>query len=233
MFDRVEIERVVDMQQRSYRLLKWVASAVKQGFIFFETAHKYSTLPEAAEGWLKIHYLNLPPDARPRSDELGPFSAFFSTYLTNSFDLIANPGKRLYSPQAHCFCPICSWFVDAPNLQTKKITNSAKRQAETMKLNAIANLAAENRLAIREADVKKQLTDPQSSEDACLVAYGRDLLQRVQGIANGPAVLALWRGFAWTSSGSPKHRFQLTANLILDAEESLLAAIRKKATTGA
>ena len=30
-------------------------------------------------------------------------------------------GKRLYSPDAHCFCPLCSWLIDAPHLKTKKL----------------------------------------------------------------------------------------------------------------
>ncbi len=93
MLDPKELRRAVDMQRRSYLLLKWMASAVKAGFVSFKTAHMYSTLPQAAEGWILGHYLNIPANARPAREERGAFSAFFSTYLTNSFDLIANPGK--------------------------------------------------------------------------------------------------------------------------------------------
>ena len=113
--DQLEIQRVVDMQQRSYLLLKWMASAVTDGFVNFETAHSYSSLPVAAEAWIQRHYLNIPAKARPARDDLGLFCAFFSTYLTNSFDLIPNPGKQLFSEDAHCFCPMCSWLVDDRN----------------------------------------------------------------------------------------------------------------------
>jgi hypothetical protein len=51
-------------------------------------------------------------------------------------------------------------------------------------------------------------------------------LQREKGIANGPSVLALWRGFAWNESGSPKHGFRLKAKLIADAENRLLALLQ-------
>ena len=222
MFNQPEMRRLVDMQHRSYLLLKWMAKAVSDGFVNFVTAHDYSSLPEAAGGWILEHYLNIPDNARPPRENLSAFCAFFSTYLTNSFDLISNPGKQLYSPDAHCFCPICSWLVDAPNLKTKKLTPTDKRRAQKMRISALMNLAAHHGLNVRKDEIEESLNDRQVFEDASLVAYGCDLLQREKGIANGPAVLALWRGFAWNESGSPKHGFRLKAELIADAEKRLL-----------
>jgi hypothetical protein len=218
--------RLVDMQQRAYLLLKWMAKAVAEGFVSFKTAHEYSTLPDAAEGWILGHYLNIPDKARPRREDLAAFCAFFSTYLTNSFDLISNPGKQRYSPDAHCFCPMCSWLIDAPHLKTKKLGPADKRRAQTMRSNALANIAARERLVISQDDIENLLNDRQVFEEASLVAYGTDLLRREQGIASGPEVLALWRGFAWNESGSPKPDFRLTAKMIVDAEQRLLALLR-------
>ena len=175
MLDPQEIELLVDMQHRSYRLLKWLADAVKRGFVSFDTAHKYSELPEAAEGWIAEHYLNIPEIARPRRDDLQPFCIFFSTYLTNSFDLVANPGKQLYSPDAHCFCPMCSWLIDAPNLKTKKVQLADKRRAQTMLENALLSIVAERGLEVTEKQVAELLNDDRVHEDASLVAYGNDL----------------------------------------------------------
>lgn len=227
MFNLPEMQRLVDMQHRSYLLLKWMAKAVSKGFVNFETAHHYSSLPEAAEDWIVGHYMNIPDNARPLRDNLSAFCDFFSTYLMNSFDLIRNPGKQLYSPDAHCFCPMCSWLVDAPNLKTKKLTPTDKRRAQKMRMNAIMNLAAHHGLNVREDEIEDLLNDRQVFEDASLVAYGCDLLQREKGIANGPAVLALWRGFGWNESGSPKHGFRLKAELIADAEKRLLELLQK------
>ena len=226
MLNQPEMRRLVDMQHRSYLLLRWMARAVSEGFVNFETAHDYSTLPEAAEGWILGHYWNIPDNARPPREDLPAFCAFFSTYLTNSFDFISNPGKRRYSPDAHCFCPMCSWLIDAPNLRTKKVQSADKRRAQNMRVNALLNLAAEHRLGVRENEIRELLDDRQALEDASLIAYGYDLLQREKGIANGPAVLALWRGFAWNESGSPKHRFRLKAEMIVDAENRLLASLQ-------
>lgn len=216
-----EMRRLVDMQHRSYLLLKWMASAVKDGFISFDTAHNYSTLPEAAEVWILGHYLNIPQNARPPRDDLPAFCTFFSSYLLNSFDLSPSPGKQLYSPDAHCFCPMCSWMVDAPNLKTKKVRPEDKRRAQTMKRNALMNIAVELGIEISENVATEILDDPQNSEDACLVSYGYDLIRRVDGVATGPAVLALWRGFTWTPSGSPKPGYRLRAESIVESEQRL------------
>lgn len=226
MLNQSEMQRLVDLQHRSYLLLKWMAKAVSEGFVNFETAHEYSTLPEAAEGWILGHYLNIPDNARPSRDDLSAFCAFFSTYLINSFDFVSHPGKQLYSPGAHCFCPICSWLVDAPNLRTKKVQSTDHRRAQRMRVSALLSLAAAHRIDVGEVEIAELLGDRQTSEAASLFAYGCDLRQREKGIANGPAVLALWRGFAWNESGSPKHGFQLTAKLIVDAENRLLALLQ-------
>ncbi|MEM8670953.1 MAG: hypothetical protein AAGG48_25720 [Planctomycetota bacterium] len=219
------MRRLVDMQRRSYLLLKWMANAVSEGFVDFKTAHDYSTLPEAAEGWILGHYLNLPSGARPPREDLTAYCAFFSTYLTNSFELVSDPGKQLYSPDAHCFCPMCSWLVDAPRLKTKEVLSSDKRRANNMRVSALRSLATENQLNDGK-DVADLLVDRLIYEDASLLAYGYDLRQREKGIANGPAVLALWRGFAWDESGSPKRNFKLTAKSFVDSERRLLMLLK-------
>jgi hypothetical protein len=226
MLDPQEIERLVDMQHRSYRLLKWLADAVKRGFVSFDTAHEYSELPEAAEGWIAGHYLNIPETARPRRDDLQPFCTFFSTYLTNSFDLVADPGKQRYSPGAHCFCPMCSWLVDAPNLKTKRVQLVDKHRAQRMLENAVLSIVAEHGLDVTEKQIARLLIDDAVHEDASLVAYAHDLRQRTNGIANGPAVLVLWRGFAWNRSGSPKHGYRLKAESMIVAEKRLIEALQ-------
>jgi hypothetical protein len=57
-----------------------------------------------------------------------------------------------------------------------------------------------------------------------LLAYGQQLLERTHGRSQGTAVLALWREIAWTQT-APKKNFELNAEDILSAEESLVRAI--------
>ncbi len=225
MLNSVRISHAIDMQQRSYRLLQWMASAVQDGFISFETAHDYSNLPDAAAAWIAGHYNNIPENARVPQESLPEFSAFFSTYLINSFDLVASPGKQLYSPGAHCFCPMCSWLVAAPNLKTKKLTPADKRRAGKLRIQAATQIAIDNSVVISSERLEDLLKDEQNRTHASLVAYSRDLLLRLEGVATGPAILALWRGFAWNQQGSPVRDFRLKTKMVVRAEANLLDAI--------
>ena len=218
----------VDLQQQSYQLLKWMGDAVSKGLITFDAAHDYSSLPEAAEKWIAEHYWNIPPRARPNEEHLPEFCAFFSTYLETSFDLKRDPGKQLFSPDAHCFCLMCSWMIDAPNLKAKKPTPADKRRARSMMKAAVQNIAAAQGTTLTDDNADAMLDDPDTKEAAALVAYAADLLNRVNGLATGPAVLVLWRQFAWTRDGSPKKQFKLSTELILEKEKQLCEKVQKQ-----
>ena len=215
-----ELRHAVELQQKSYQLLKWVENAIRGGFIDFQSAHDFTHLEQAAFAWMAERYDNLPDAAKPARPHLEDYAAFFSTYLENSFTLNENPGKHLYSPDAHCFCPMCSWLVDAPNLVTKKITNTDRKRAFRLKVRALNWLQPESQIAHHWVKAHEQ--DHKGKEDICLFTYGLDLLDRIKGIARGPSVLFLWRGFAWTPQGSPKKKFTLSAELILQAQTRLL-----------
>jgi hypothetical protein len=226
MFERTSIENAVDLQQRSYKLLRWMADAVDRGFISTRAAHSFSTLPEAALAWLESHYNDLPRAGCPERNDLRRFANLFSSYLESSFDLYERPRQRLYSPEAHCFCPLCSWLVDMPRLQPKKLTRHDKERARKLTASALRQLALDLELAIAEPFVEQTIDERTMRESLALVAYGHDLLRRLDGIVEGPATLALWRRFAWTAEGSPKHGFELTAGAILDAEAAVVACLR-------
>ncbi len=226
LLNETELQRLVEMQQRSFRLLKWMAGAVEDGFVRFDTAHNYTAFPEAAADWITRHYQNIPADARPPHDDLHAFCEFFSTYLKNSFDLKEQPGVRLYSEDAHCFCPICSWLVRAPNLVAKKLRPRDKSRARKLRVQAIERLAAGHEISVTGEQINALLEERETFEEVSMLAYAYDLLQREKGIANGPAVLALWRGFAWTEAGSPKHRFKLTGKQLVEVEQRLLERLR-------
>ena len=123
MLDPTKLRHAVNLQQRSYRLLRWTAKAVESGFLHVEAAHNYlSLLPDAARDWLLRHYENIPPDARPKREDIECFSAFFSTYLENSFDLVADPGSAApLAPRIITVSvPMCGWQVNAPSLKMQE-----------------------------------------------------------------------------------------------------------------
>jgi len=221
MLNRDEIEKAVRLQACGYQLLKWLEKALNDGFITPEAAGNYATSEDAAYAWLDKHYLNLPDNARPARSDLRAFSNFFSTYLDSTFDLDAEPGQRLYSPDAHCFCPICTWMVQKPHLRPKKVSTSHKRVAERMKRTFLHRLADARGISLTDESLDHILHDPNLREPLGLCTYAEDLLQRLKGRAVGAASLALWRSFAWTPQGSPKKDFVLTTDEIMTAQEIL------------
>ena len=221
LLDPKQLERAVEMQTKSYALLKWVGQAVSSGLLSFNAAHEYSSLPIAAKDWIEKHYLNIPASARVAFDDIPTFANFFSTYLENSFDLISQPGRIKYSPDAHCFCPMCSWMIDAPRLKTKTLTPADKKRALKLQVNAITQLGLDIGADTTDSRSETIVAEKDTGEMTALYAYGQDLIRRLDGTASGPAVLVLWRRFAWTSLGSPKPKFRLSSSMILEAESRL------------
>ena len=224
------LSKIVDLQQRSFLLLKWLADAIGEGFIRFETAHDYSSMPAAGEAWIREHYLNLPERLRPEQEDVGVFSAIFSTYLKNSFDLHADPGKRLYSEDAHCFCRFCSWMIGVPRLQPKKLKPADKKRAQTMIADTLRRMASQHELEISDRKYDEVLANPDLREALAMTTYGYDLLRRAQGAPSGPAVLHLWRSFAWVLGGGPKKKFRLNAVDICAAEQQIFQALSDDAS---
>lgn len=218
------VERAIDLQRRSYDLLRWVADRVDHGAITFKLAHNFASLPEAAHGWLSANYETLPRNAQPPREDLRAFANLFASYLETSFEMVESPGQMKYSPNHHCFCPMCSWLVNAPRLVTKKLTRSDKERARKLQASAITRIALARDLAVNDADAL--LAQPELAEAAALVAYALDLEARMNDAGEGPPALALWRAFAWNRQGSPKKDFVLRADLIFEAEERIAAALR-------
>ena len=219
MLDREEIHSAVNLQRKSYNLLRWLTTAVSKGMIRFDRAHDYLDEAEAAKEWIERHYLNLPLDCRPETEELEPFAKFFATYLTTSFDLVKQPGQRLYT-ECGCHCPMCSYLVGASHLQPKKVYRRDKARARKMKIFALQQLAFRCDTHLDQQQAEKFVDSPDSAMEVSLIAYGQQLVARTRGFSVGPAVLALWREIAWDKT-APKKNFQLEAEKILTAQDLL------------
>lgn len=223
MLNREELVQAVNLQRRSYNLLRWLSTAISKGVIRFDRAHDYMDESEAAEDWISEHYLNFPPNCRPELDEVSAFARFFATYLATSFDLVEQPKEHVTS-SCGCWCRFCAYLVSASHLQTKKLSRRDKERAKKLKIAALQQLSFEFNLALDQQQVEQLIESRRSAMDASLLAYGQQLLARTRGHSQGPAVLALWREVAWNQT-APRKGFELKAEDILRAEESLACAI--------
>jgi hypothetical protein len=219
VFDRDAIARAVDLQRRSYKLLRWMTDAIDRGVISYDAAHDFATLPSATFAWVKLHHADLPPDARPALDELRPFCNLFATYLETSFELVARPDDD-------CFCPACSWLVPIPRLKLKKLSPHDRQRGHDLEVRALKELALQLDRPLSDQAAAELLALREHHEAAGLLAYFHDLARRLAGVSDGRATLVLWRSFAWDEAGAPKPDFELTTEMVLDAEAKLVHALR-------
>jgi hypothetical protein len=217
----------LDIHAKSYQLLQWVADAVRRGFIPATRAHEYANARESALAWMEEHYWNLPTKMRPERQHLRDFANFFATYLTSSFDIVEQPGTRLES-SCGCYCELCARLVNASHLRTKQLTKRDKDRANQLMVNRVAALAGEEGITISEQEVEAIVQSKEKRRSAGYSAYGHWLIHRLEGDTDGKSVLALWREIVWKPTGSPIKNFQLRYKDFIDAETSLVDALRSR-----
>jgi hypothetical protein len=224
-----QLEHAIEIQGRAFKLLQWLAKAIREGFVPLTKAHDVADAAHAAKAWIEGHYHNLPFDCRPEQSELEEFANFFGSYLDTSFDIVEAPAER-YVSECDCFCAMCRRLANPQHLKAKSLTKVDKNRAAKLRVRRIEMLALEEGLPFKEPLVHELLQDADVRRSASLSAYGSELLERLNGFSDGPAVLALWRDFAWNQNGSPNRDFKLKTKLITDAEKALIVLLRSQAT---
>lgn len=205
----------------------WISDAIDQGLIQPSRAAHHSGGPDAAVQWLRSNYYNIPEALRPPKNEIEEFAAFFSTYLTSSFDVIQTPGKQGVGPApTGCRCELCMRIVNAPHLQTKKLYAKDKRRADSLMCECVAELAKENGIDLGEESTTQLVTNDKTRRYAATITYGHWLIRRLSGESDGPAVLVLWRLIAWDPRGGMRRGFTLDVADFRVAERELLLAIQ-------
>jgi hypothetical protein len=225
MLSPARLTLAIDIHSQSYQLLRWVAEAVRKGFIPATHAHEYANACDAAFDWIDEHYLNFPPATRPDRRHLREFANFFGTYITSSFDIVEQPGTRLAS-RCGCYCPLCAHIVNAPNLQPKKLSKRDKDRAIDLMADRVAALACEEGIEVKAQHVTTVVQGDETRRPSAYSTYGYWLIRRLEGDTAGKSVLGLWREIAWNRTGSPIKGFKLRYKDFLDAEESLVDALQ-------
>jgi hypothetical protein len=205
----------------------WISDAIDKGLIRPSQAAHRTGGPDAATQWLRSNYYHIPEALRPVEADIEEFAAFFSTYLTSSFDVIEKPGTKGEGPTPSiCWCEVCMRIVNAPHLQAKKLFSRDKRRANFLMAKSAMELAKENGLDVSLDRATQLLSSPTIRRDAAFIAYGHWLIRRLLGESDGPAILALWRLIAWDPRGGIRRGFTLNLSDFKDAEDALLAAFR-------
>jgi hypothetical protein len=221
MLEPEEVTLAVELQQKTYGLLQWIADAVRKGTLTFGTAHGYATAADSMREWLATYSRQIPGKWRPRmssADEVRQFTNLFISYLVTSFDLLEEPGLRAIPGNVDCYCEFCRRLVTASHLKARKVGSPEKARARALKQKYLEDLACELGKAVTESTARALIEGAETAEVVALSTYGASLVRRCQGDPGEPALLALWREFAW-STGSPRRDFRLSGEAILAAEQ--------------
>lgn len=205
----------------------WICQAIDDGLILASRAAHHSGGPEAATEWFKANYEVIPKQLRPDQQSLEEFAAFFSTYLTSSFDVIEKPGTKGTGPLQRfgCTCDLCLRIANAPHLQAKKLYARDKLRAEQLMTECLQMMAAEHGMVLSESSAERLVKNERTRRWAAYMAYGHWLIMRLMGESDGPSLLALWRLIAWDPRGGVQRGFTLELKDFRLAEEMLVDAI--------
>lgn len=224
MLTAEQIEDAIEIQEKAYKLLLWVAEAIDRRIITFTQVHHYASAPEAARQWVEDHYENFPNDARVDRSRLREFANYFAAYVTSSFDLIEVPGQRFVYP-CGCSCSLCGYLVNASHLKTKSPAGRDKKKAERVCAARVEMLAQEEGLHLTAERAAEIASSERHRRSAAYSAYLHSVLDRMQGDDGGVHVLSLWRMIAWKPEGSPIKKFRLNVKDAVRAEQDLIAEI--------
>jgi hypothetical protein len=223
MFDATQLKAVVDLQERSFALLRWVNRGMIAGTLKFDTVHGPLSLADAADEWVRRHYGMIPESARPTLDQVRPFAYLFASYLATSYEVA---DTRTVS--GGCHCGFCWRLLAVKNLRPRKVSKKAREEARQLKLILLRHLAAEMGLAVRKGEFERLLDEPGDLARAVSwAAYGQELLRRSEFASQGEGVLVLWREIAWDGKGRVSPKFRLTPEAFLAAEATMKERLAK------
>jgi hypothetical protein len=220
MFVRDDVEALLEMQRRSYVLLRWVGEKVEAGSLPLGALHGALDAPRAGAEWLSRNAASLPVDGRPPEGTLDAFAHLFASYLVTSFEIAST--KRV---STGCCCGFCTYLVNAPNLKAQTPSRVDEKIAQQLKLDCLEALAEESGVPLLRNELERLVTEaPQIARELAIVTYVRELGRRTSFRGQGRPVLALWREFAWRN-GRPVRGFELSAEEVMNAEKAIRKAI--------
>jgi|SRR5712664_1393901 len=222
MFDEARLREVLQLQRKSYELLRWANQAVKEGRLKLTELHGNLSTSEAARSWIARNLSSLPPEARPTAEQVDEFAHLFVSYLVTSFQV----SKKLRVSDG-CACSFCTRIVAAPHLKAKTPTRLDEALARKLKVIVLEKLAHELELPLFASELERFLGEhPELERDVAMVAWTVEVFRRGEFRGQGEPVLALWREIAWEKN-RPDRKFELTPELVLAAEARIGEVLRK------
>ena len=225
MIDNSDIKRAFTIHAYVYQLVPWLENAITRNAVRANEVALLSSDSGLCLNWFKSQYQNLPTVNRPtnNSDELTDYANMLSGMLFDAFEVEQSPGNRYVPHRLRTFHEP-SKTARNPHLHPKKLTKKDKARAKKLKLSYLEQLGKENDLVIpQETSI---LETPSTNKALAIATYAACLVKRMKGHKEGPAVLVLYREFAWHDKGGPIKNFKLKHPRVAKAMKALKQALQ-------
>ena len=231
MFDPDELNKVIELHQKSYNLFIWLNKKIREfgrqskENTLFDEVHEKVSFFKGCFAWIDRHLGEFPPDARPARSDIEPFAHLFTSYLKTSF--VVSDKVKVVDRGIRCWCPFCSIFFDVTAFQLRNPDKKARQNAQKLKARYIESLAREAELSSVPSNIEEWIPkNPEISYNLSMATYARELIRRSKFASQGEGNLALWREIAWKDNRLDK-TFKLSAKAIIDAESRILKKLRE------
>jgi hypothetical protein len=224
MFNKQQLTEILELHEKSFGLLRWINSALKQNALSFSTMHETTDTARAAAEWIARHLSNIPHDVRPSENQMNKFANLFVSFLQTSFKLTQGgtaSGWGLFG----CFCSCCRMIRYTPYLELRNPSKKDFRDARDLKVIYLKRLAEEQKFERTTELVETILANATMRENVSLATWATELIRRSEFASQGESVLALWREFAW-KDGNAKRNFKVKPTTFMEAEQSVLAQMK-------
>src|SRR5688500_20267991 len=111
MTDPTALAHAIEIQHKSYGLLRWISKAIDDGRLPAQFATRHAEGPESAVEWVRRYHGVFPRDVQVASDDIHAMANFFWTYVYTSFDVVRVPGTRREFETVCCSCELCVRLV--------------------------------------------------------------------------------------------------------------------------
>lgn len=223
MFEHDEIEKVVDLQEKSYKVFLWITNKLKttksKKHSLFDEVHERVNFYNGCLAWITKHRSELPNDARPDAEDLESFAHLMTSFLQTSFEV--SDKVKVQS----CPCPFCCFFTEVTGFKRRKPDQKARSRAHKEKLRYIKTLCREESMEA-PPDIEAWLSENRElAYDISYATYGRSLIRRSKFSGKGEEALVLWREIAWDEF-HPKDKFKLLAREMIISENRIIKKLK-------
>lgn len=205
--ERAELANALRLHAAAYQLLLWLDKQASRDPSVF-SAQAMADLGEGrrCRDWLRTHRDVLPAELLPAEDDLERFAHLLASFFATSFCVQRQEfdGKVLEA-RLH------------RNRSSPRIRGPAPH---SIMLYALKRLATEGRMPLDRRTASRLVKRLDLREDLLIWSYGVELVRRAAGKSKGTAVHNIWLAM------EPAVRRNLTADMVWNARERLLSAVR-------